>query len=439
MTSRQKKTILLLGDVIALVGALALTMLFRYGATFFNFQFAIHLPRFAFIFLVFIVSLYINQLYDLNLKFGSSTFLRRTINTLISAGLISIIYFYLSISSDISPKTNLAIFIVIFLFFFSAWRFTFQAFSSLKTKNGLAIIGDNEKTRVVISEIQKNPGAGYSLEMVVKSRDQFSELARRITAGEIKTVVLCDDFDPNSTGPFLLSLLPYQISVANYPDFYEDVTHKIPVEALGTEWFLENLKEGNRTYFQFIKRVIDVSLSGFVFIISLPLWAVIATSISLESDGPVFFKQTRLGRQGKKFTIYKFRTMKTENNDESMTKEKDDRITTIGHFLRKTRLDELPQTINILKGEMSFIGPRPERPELASELEENVPFYNVRLIVKPGLSGLDQVSGEYHSPSRSDTLKKLQHDLFYIKNRSIYLDSVIALKTIATVFKGYGR
>jgi exopolysaccharide biosynthesis polyprenyl glycosylphosphotransferase len=439
MTSRQKKTILLLGDVIALVGALALTMLIRYGTSFFNLQFTIHLPRFAFIFLVFIVSLYINQLYDLNLKVRSSTFLRRTINTLVSAGLVSIIYFYLSISSDISPKTNLAIFIVFFLFFFSVWRFTFQAFSSLKAKNGLAIIGDNEKTKVVISEIQKNPGAGYSLEMVIKTRDQFSELARRITASEIKTVVLCDDFDPKTTGPFLLSLLPYQISVANYPDFYEDITHKIPVEALGTEWFLENLKEGNRAYFQFIKRVIDVSLSGFILIITLPLWAVIATAIRLESDGPVFFKQVRLGRQGKKFVIYKFRTMKTENNDESMTKEKDDRITTIGHFLRKTRLDELPQTINILKGEMSFIGPRPERPELASELEESVPFYNVRLIVKPGLSGLDQVSGEYHSPSRSDTLKKLQHDLFYIKNRSVYLDSVIALKTIATVFKGYGR
>lgn len=439
MTSRQKKTILLLGDVIALVGALALTMLLRYGPSFFNIQFAIHLPRFIFIFLVFIVSLYINQLYDLNLKVRSGTFLRRTANTLMSAGLISILYFYLSISSDISPKTNLAIFIVIFLFFFSVWRLTFQGFSDLKAKTGLAIIGNNEKTQVLIGEIEKNPGASYSLEMIIKSRDDFSELARRITQGEIKSVVLCDDFNSKTIGPFLLSLLPYQISVHNYPDFYEDITHKIPVEALGTEWFLENLKEGNRYFFQFIKRVIDILLSSFIFIITLPLWAVIATAIRLESDGPVFFKQTRLGRQGKKFVIYKFRTMKTENNDESMTKEKDNRITTIGHFLRKTRLDELPQTINILKGEMSFIGPRPERPELASELEESVPFYNVRLIVKPGLSGLDQVSGEYHSPSRQDTLKKLQHDLFYIKNRSVYLDSVIALKTIATVFKGYGR
>lgn len=439
MTSRQKKTIILLGDLVALVSALALTILLRYGPALFDIQFAIHFPRFIFIFLVFIVSLYINQLYDLNLKVRSNAFLKRTTNTIISAGLISILYFYLGISSSISPKTNLAIFIVIFLFFFSIWRLTFQGFSNLKAKTGLAIIGDNEKTQVLIQEIEKNPGAGYSLEMIVKSRDDFSELARRITAGEIKSVVLCDDFNSKTIGPFLLSLLPYQISVHNYPNFYEDITHKIPVEALGTEWFLENLKEGNHNYFQFVKRVIDILLSSSIIIITLPLWAVISIAIHLESDGPVFFKQVRLGRQGKKFVIQKFRTMKTENNDERATQENDDRITTIGHFLRKTRLDELPQTINILKGEMSFIGPRPERPELASELEESVPFYNVRLIVKPGLSGLDQVSGEYHSPSRSDTLKKLQHDLFYIKNRSMYLDSIIALKTIATIFKGYGR
>src|SRR5680860_172825 len=439
MGSRQKKTILLIGDVIALVGALALSLYMRYGITNFAEQFEIHLSRFVFIFVVFIISLYINQLYNLNIRVKSGRFFRYTLNTLISAGSVSIIYFYLSISSDISPKTNLAIFIAVFLILFYIWRYSFEAFSNLKAKNGLAIIGDNEKTITLQKELDKNIGAGYQLEMIVRSKDDFSELAKQITNGKVRTVVLCDDFNQETTGPFLLSLLPHQISIFNYPDFYELITHKIPVEALGTEWFLENLKEGNRNYFQFTKRVIDLSVSGLILLLSIFLWPFIALFIKLESEGPIFFKQTRLGRKGKKFVIYKFRTMTIKNNDNSLTKEKDDRVTTVGRFLRKTRLDELPQTINIIKGEMSFIGPRPERPELANELEESVPFYNVRLIVKPGLSGLDQVSGEYHSPSRADTLKKLQHDLFYIKNRSMYLDSVITLKTIATVFKGYGR
>lgn len=439
MTSRQKKTLLLLGDVLTLIGALALTIFIRYGEANFVLQFSVHWPRFIFIGLTFIVSLYINQLYDLNLRAGSPSFLKRTANTIISAGIVSIIYFYLSISSEISPKTNLALFIALFIILFYVWRRTFLAFDELKDKTGLAIIGDNEKTQTIKEELLKNPGANYSLEMVIASRDDFSELAGKITSNRIKTVVLCDDFDAKTTGPFLLSLLPQQISVFNYPDFYEDLVHKIPVEALSTEWFLDNLKEGNRHLFQFVKRIVDIFFASFILLATFPLWPVIALSIKLGSNGPALFKQERLGRQGKRFSILKFRTMKTEENDGTHTEEGDKRITTLGRFLRKTRLDELPQTINIIRGDMSFIGPRPERPELAQELEESIPFYNVRLIVKPGLSGLDQVSGEYHSPTRADTLKKLQHDLFYIKNRSIYLDSIITLKTIAAVFKGYGR
>ena len=439
MGSRQKKTILLFGDVIALVGALALSLYMRYGVTGFDAQFDTHLPRFLFIFAVFVISLYINQLYDLNIRIKSRLFIKNIINTTISAGLVSIIYFYLSISSDISPKTNLAIFIAVFLILLYIWRYSFEAFSDLKAKNGLAIIGDNEKTITLQKELEKNIGAGYQLEMIVKSKDDFSELARQVTAGNIKTVVLCDDFDQKTTGPFLLSLLPHQIFISNYPNFYELITHKIPVEALGTDWFLENLKEGNRNYFQFAKRVIDISVASFILFVTMIMWPFIATSIRLDSDGPALFKQTRLGKQGKKFTIYKFRTMTIKDNNNGLTEKKDKRITLCGSFLRRSRLDELPQTINIIKGDMSFIGPRPERPELAQQLEESVPFYNVRLIVKPGLSGLDQVSGEYHSATRADTLKKLQHDLFYIKNRSLYLDLVIILKTIGTVFRGYGR
>jgi lipopolysaccharide/colanic/teichoic acid biosynthesis glycosyltransferase len=122
-----------------------------------------------------------------------------------------------------------------------------------------------------------------------------------------------------------------------------------------------------------------------------------------------------------------------------MTAEHDDRITGTGNLLRQSRLDEIPQLLNIIKGEMSFIGPRPERPELSSELEEKVPFYTTRLLVKPGLTGWDQISGEYHSPSVEDTLKKLQNDLFYIKHRSVYLDFSIILKTVATVLGRRGR
>lgn len=439
MGTKAKKIVLLVGDIIVLWGALALTLLIRYGQVEFMSQMGTHWPRFIFIFIVFVITIYINQLYDVNILAISGRFLRQTINTIVAAGLISVIYFYISISSEISPKTNLAIFIVIFLALFYLWRLAMQSLGRSLPLEGLAIIGHNQKSELLKNELARNPGAGYRLEAIIEQENNFSELAAQVVAGKIKNIVICNGFDPKKTGAFLLSLLPHKISVFNYPDFYETLTGKIPVEAINTDWFLENLKEGRRHYFQATKRLLDLSMAILIFICSLPLWPLIALAIKWESKGPIFFKQARLGRQGARFQIIKFRTMKTENNNQAQTEVGDKRITRLGDFLRKTRLDELPQTLNIIKGEMSFIGPRPERPELADKLEESIPFYNTRLIVKPGLTGWDQVSGEYHSPSHEDTLKKLQNDLFYIKNRSMFLDFVIALKTVATVFGRGGR
>jgi lipopolysaccharide/colanic/teichoic acid biosynthesis glycosyltransferase len=147
----------------------------------------------------------------------------------------------------------------------------------------------------------------------------------------------------------------------------------------------------------------------------------------------------RLGRKNKIFKMYKFRSMREENNQRTMTVQNDPRITRFGSFMRKTRIDEIPQVMNILKGDMSFVGPRPERPELAEKLAEKIPFLNERTLVKPGITGWDQISGHYHSPSVEDSLEKIQYDLFYIKNRSIYLDLSIILKTVATILLKQGR
>ena len=439
MDAKTKKLILILGDTLILVGALALTLLIRYPQADFAAQMGTHWPRFIFIFIIFISTIYINSLYDLNIHPSSRKFLNKTFNTIIAAGLISVIYFYISISSEIAPRTNLVIFLSIFLALFYSWRLINGKISRSLAKSGLAIIGDNRASQHLREELIKNMGAGYHLELTVKNEAGFPELASQVVAGKIKTIVLCDDFNSKETGTFLLSLLPMQVSVLSYPDFYEVLTGKIPVETIDASWFLDNLKESHRNYFQALKRMLDLLVSIFIFSVSIFIWPLIAIAIKIESRGPVFFRQERLGRQGQRFTIIKFRTMKQENNNQELTTLADKRITRLGNILRKTRLDELPQIVNIMKGEMSFVGPRPERPELVAELEEAIPFYNMRLIVKPGLTGWDQVSGEYHSPSKEDTLKKLQNDLFYIKNRSLFLDFVIFLKTIATVFGRGGR
>jgi lipopolysaccharide/colanic/teichoic acid biosynthesis glycosyltransferase len=211
------------------------------------------------------------------------------------------------------------------------------------------------------------------------------------------------------------------------------------LEIIGQSWFLENLDLADKKIFEFIKRSADLIMAIIILIITLPFWPFILLAIKLSSPGPIFFSQYRMGKDNIPFKMFKFRTMRIENNNYSLTEKNDKRITKVGKIMRTTRIDEIPQLINIIKGQMSFVGPRPERPEFIAELKKNVPFFDIRTLVKPGISGWDQISGEYHSASVSDTIKKLQHDLFYIKNRSLFLDVTIILKTIKTVITYQGR
>jgi exopolysaccharide biosynthesis polyprenyl glycosylphosphotransferase len=439
MTSGFKKTILFSGDLASLFLALALVLLVRYPQAAFNNQFQKHFWPFLLVFIFWLIAIYISGLYDLNLRTKSRRFLTAISSAAAVASLISITYFYLNVASSVAPRTNLALFIVFFLGLFFIWRYLYQTIQRAVPGVGLAIMGNNEKSRALQAELAKNPGAGYRLEVFIANETELEKLKQQVENEKVKVVVVCDNFNSAQVADSLLNLLQNRISVYSYPDFYELLSGKIPVEEISANWFLENLRENQRDYFNFLKRIMDLIGALIVLVVSLIFWPLIALIIKLESQGPVFFRQQRLGRQGKLFTIIKFRTMRETGNDRTITVDGDKRITAFGNFLRKTRLDEIPQMINIFKGEMSFIGPRPERPELAKELEAIIPFYNTRLIVKPGLSGWDQISGEYHSPSKEDTLKKLQNDLFYIKNRSLFLDLDIIMKTMATMISKGGK
>ena len=224
-------------------------------------------------------------------------------------------------------------------------------------------------------------------------------------------------------------------------NFYEKITGKVLINLLGRNWFLENITQENQEWFIISKRIIDILLALFFGLIALLILPFIALAIKLESKGPLIYKQSRVGLNNKIFTLYKFRSM-TKNAEVGgiqWAKKNDDRITRVGKFIRKTRIDEIPQFVNIIKGDMSFVGPRPERPGFVTTLKEEIPFYNERHLVKPGLTGWAQINFPYGA-SVSDAKQKLQYDLFYIKNESIALDISIILKTINTVFnKSLGR
>jgi sugar transferase (PEP-CTERM system associated) len=230
------------------------------------------------------------------------------------------------------------------------------------------------------------------------------------------------------------------IDVLDAPSFYEKTTGKLLIEAINPSWFI--FSDGFKTtpFKRFFKRTSDILFALIGLLFALPLFPLISLLIKVDSPGPILFKQKRLGENEKHFLLYKFRTM--QDNAESRsgpvwTQENDPRITKVGSVLRKTRLDELPQLYNVFKGNMSLIGPRPERPEFIEKLKEIIPYYSERHFAKPGITGWAQIKYPYGA-SVEDALEKLRYDLYYVKNISISLDLLIFFETIKIVLFGRG-
>ena len=225
-------------------------------------------------------------------------------------------------------------------------------------------------------------------------------------------------------------------------NFIENFLFLVPVQEINDNWFIRStgFTMLHNTASRRTKRATDIIAAVILFIITIPITAVTACLIRTISPGPIFFSQIRVGKHGEEFKVYKFRTMQTdaELSGAQWASENDPRIIPGGHFLRKTRIDEIPQCWNILKGEMSFIGPRPERPEFTATLNKEIPYYDLRHVVKPGLTGWAQVKYPYGA-STEDSLRKLQFDLYYIKNYSLLLDFNIVLRTIKITLLRGGR
>ncbi len=454
MNNKYKKVILLSGDIAILYLSLYLTLLLRYLKFPGQGVWQNHFYAFTLMFIGWLIVFYIADLYNLIITANSSELFQKALTAIGIAGLLSFSFFYLSPrlleKIIITPKTVLFVFIIIFTVLFLSWRNIFNwALNAYLPKNKISFIGFNEQVEELIGWLKNKPALGYEISHIfgdtnssinnIPITNDISQLKNIIVKKHINTLILAADphQSPNLRQE-LFACLSLKLNFINLANFYEQTTGKVPIAAISEMWFLENLSEGNKVWYDRFKRFYDLAIAAFILIITAPFWPLIGAMLKIENKEPIFFLQTRVGRDGKNFKIIKFRTQKSRGTNPGPAKRGDKRTTKVGNFLRKTRIDEIPQVLNIILGDMSFIGPRPERPKLIERLERDIPFYNERLLIKPGLTGWDQVSGEYHSPSREDTLKKLQYDLFYIKNRSLYLDLSIILKTIATVIKRAG-
>ena len=269
------------------------------------------------------------------------------------------------------------------------------------------------------------------------------DLVRQVQATGADEVILAITYEIHGDlFKALVDCCELGVEIKPMPLLYEEALGRVPVEHLGQKWFLVPTWTSTSlpTFYRAIKRLIDITLAlvGLAFlVVTFPF---IALAIYLDSPGPIFYTQERLGKGGKVFRVIKFRSMIPNAEREGQAvwaTENDPRITRVGKFLRRTRLDEVPQVINVLRGEMSVVGPRPERPQFVEQLQEQIPFYRTRLSVKPGLTGWAQIKYRYGN-TVEDALIKLQYDLYYIKHQSLVLDLLIILRTIKVIlaFKG---
>lgn len=446
------KFLSLFGDIGFLYLSLLLTLLIRYQDGFNQYIWSIHWPTFSGLFFIWLIIFYAFNLYDIPTRRSRIDTFNNYLKAIIINIGISVLYFYiLSPETDIKPKTVLAILVIIFSVFFFIWRTVLiKIFSSPNLNQNLLFIGYAPLIKELLPKQGTKQKFGFNYIGIIANQPisdpeidlpQFplEELEKVIKQKKINLLVINEPENEYLTNQ-LFGVLKLRVNFVSLTNFYESNTRRIPLKIISHGWFLDNFSEGNKEVFETIKRLLDVLFAVIFGIISIILIPFIALIISLDSKGKIIFKQIRVGKDSKEFSALKFRTMyrNAEENGAMWAQKNDPRITKFGKFLRKSRLDEIPQLWNILKGEMSFVGPRPERPEFIESLKKDIPFYTERLLVKPGLTGWAQINFPYAS-STDDSLKKLQYDLYYIKHRSMILDLSITLKTINIILKVGGR
>lgn len=440
------------GDVIALYLSLFLGLGLRYGPDFLLSRYQAHLLPFTIVFALWLTVLYITDLYNLSRPINNRYFLY---SMMANVGL-AVAFFYAFPGFEISPKTNLALVAGIYSFFFYFWRlFVNKLFDTLGVERPVVIIGSDDHAMEMAEKLRESSRLGYTVRAILRDPDTTTSIKRRfpdveildsmeeLTAlaerGEVHTVVISDRrFD--SVYRELYLLLPFRLNFFQLTSFWEAFDETIPIYAARESWFLENLNRGPNKPYQYLKRLLDVLGVILIAIPAVVLGLLTAALVKITSRGPAIYRQVRVGRNEREFTIYKFRSMviDAEVNGAQWAGENDPRVTAVGRFIRKTRLDEIPQIYNVIRGDMSFIGPRPERPEFVTELTRRVPHYHLRHLIRPGLTGWAQVRYRYGA-SEEDAAQKLMYDLFYVKNVSLVLDIRIALKTVLTILTKGGR
>lgn len=438
-TQRLKRASIIFADIIAFYGALLLSLFVRYGSDGTGevmLQLQKHIGPFSFIALVWVVVFYLFDLYrEENLKKNLAV-----VNLFAKAMAINIVaaimgFYFLFPILGLSPKTNLILFAAIFSTLDFIFRLTLaSAFIAAGSKNNILLIGDSEEVRELAQHIGNTPQIGYRIRHWIKdaSDADINDLGAIVMREKINTAIVCASIIKDAAAAkAVYALLPLEVKVFEFADFYELLFKKVPIHEVGEDWFIRNIWFKSTTY-QSIKTIIETIIALFLAILLFPLIVLIALLVKLTSTGPVIHRQKRTGKKGEVFEIYKFRSMVNTHNNKPTTAARDMRVTAIGKIIRLTHTDELPQLVNIIRGDISFVGPRPEMIEL-TDTYKHLPYYEMRHMAKPGITGWAQINYKA-SESIDEAYEKLKYDIYYIKNQSLILDLLIIIKTIKYFF-----
>lgn len=459
---RIKQFILAGGDLASFVVAFWFSLFLRYLTVPTQDQIELHLSQFAILFGLWIVINFINGLYDPGRHANNRLFYRRLFEAAGISFLTSIIFFYIVPGLHITPKTILVLNVTLGYGLSALWRFAYtEVMGANRLQTRVLLVGYTNETKELI-EILSAPDQdkGYRIvalidpDHTIKSADVpnlnlyhgLQTIRPVISNYKTDLVVIAPHLERDAAAlRELYELLFWPVQMSDLTSFYELITGRIPPSTFSEAWFLEHLRNARRPMYDRIRTAIDYLAGLIMFSVFIILLPMIALGIRLSSPGPIFIRQKRIGQGGKEFILYKFRSMYALSTDGSaetagveFAQKNDKRVTSIGKLLRKTRLDELPQVMNLLRRDVTLVGPRPERPEIIRELEQRMPYYPLRHLVRPGLTGWALIHQNY-TDNYDTSLQKLQYDLYYIKNRSFLLDLSIFLRTINVIIRWMGQ
>lgn len=433
---RPRTLVLFAGDLLSFFLALWLSLYARAWEAPSSDFFLAHLSPFGLLFIAWVAVFFIAGLYESRLlmfarrSLSSTLLIAQVFNTVIAA-----LFFFLLPVFGIAPKTLLVIYSIISFALVFIWRAYLFPWLGLQKKETAVVVGEGPEIDELVAALRAAPRAPVYISEIIAPGPQVAQAVRESLSKRDPLFVVAHWQDPRiaSAFPGLVNYLGEGVRFIDAMALYEEVFGRVPLSRIDDEWLARHISRYAHTLYDPLKRFMDIVIGLTAAIVSLLAYPFIALAIKIEDGGAIFIAQERVGEGNQVVRVYKFRSMERNDIDLTSASHGVNQITRVGRLLRVSRLDELPQLWSVVRGNLSLIGPRPELPSGVAFYEKEIPYYGVRHLIKPGLSGWAQLYHDNHPHHGTDveaTREKLSYDLYYLKHRSLVLDGAVVLKTI---------